>query len=98
MPTPKAPEPRRERIFFLKGDASLSPGALKKLKAWTVSWGAEGTWVLACPADTTISSGLRERRLQVLRAQLQRHGVRHIEVQSLPAEKSGRHDAVYLLK
>lgn len=97
-PLPKAPEPKHERIFFLKGDATLSPGALKKLKAWAASWGTDGTWVLAFPSNTDIATGLRERRLQTLRSQLQQHGVVKIETRQLPPESTGKYDAVYIEK
>jgi len=86
-------EVRREPIFFLKGDTSLSPGALSKLKAWVETWGLTGQWSLECPP-----AGLSERRAAALRSELQRLGVPSLEVRPLPEEPSGRYDAVYVQK
>jgi len=86
-------EVRREPIYFLKGDASLSPGALAKLRAWVETWGLPGQWSLECPPAV-----LAEPRSAVLRLELQRLGVPSLEVRPLSEEPPGRYDAVYVRK
>jgi hypothetical protein len=86
-------EVRREPIFFLKGDASLSPGALAKLRAWVEIWGPSGQWSLECPP-----ASLTDQRAGALRAELQRLGVPSLELQPLPEEPPGRYDAIYVKK
>jgi hypothetical protein len=85
----------REPIYFIKGDASLSPGAQAKLKAWVATWGAEGQWSLECPQATAALSTLRT---SALRSELQRLGIPSLEIQPLPEELSGRYDAIYVKK
>jgi len=88
----------REPIYFLKGDASLSPGALQKLTAWVRSWGLEGQWSLACPQEAGDASTLLQERISVLRAELLKLGVAQLEVRPLPPDPPGRYDAVYVVK
>ncbi len=97
-PTPSKPESRRETIFFIKKDASLSPGALKKLKAWTASWGKDGVWVLACPANPGITPSLREKRFMVMRSELQKSGVSKIETKLIPPEPAGKYEPIYIIR
>jgi len=85
----------REPIYFLKGDGSLSPGALVKLRAWVEAWGAEGQWSLECPPA---SSGLAELRLSALRAELQRLGVPRLEALFLSEGPQGPYDAIFVKK
>lgn len=98
VPASRNPSPRHETIFFLKANASLSPGALKKLKAWVAAWGTNGNWVISCPANPGTASDLREKRFQAVRSQLQKLGVLKIETKLLPAESPGKYDAVYIEK
>jgi hypothetical protein len=85
----------REPIYFLKGDASLSPGAQNKLKAWVETWGVEGQWSLECPP--TLSTLLQER-ISVLRSEMERLGIPRLEIKAVTEETSGRYDAIYVLK
>ena len=88
----------RGTVFFLKGDARLSPGALDKLKTWTASWGTDGIWVLAYPSNPEITPVLKEDRLLILRSELQKLGVSKFEIKILPVEPSGQYDAVHIEK
>ncbi len=85
----------REPIYFLKGDASLSPGAQTKLRAWVESWGAKGQWSLECPPAPDTLSTLRSL---ALRSELQRLGIPSLEILPLPEEPTERYDAIYVKK
>ena len=85
----------RGTIFFLKGDASLSPGAQVKLKAGVDTWGTEGQWSLECPR---VAGTLQALRVSVLQSELQRLGVPSLEIEPLPEEPSGRYDTIYVKK
>jgi hypothetical protein len=98
VPAPAIATPMHETIFFIEGDASLSPGAIDKLKVWTTSWGTDGTWVLAVPSSPNSYYDLREKRLQVLCSELQKLGVSKIETKLIPREPSGQYDAIYVEK
>jgi hypothetical protein len=97
-PVPAAAERRpahREPVFFLKGDASLSPGAHAKLRAWVEAWGAGARWTLESPAGA--DPALTDARTAALRAELNQLGVPSLEVKQGPAEAPGRYDPVYVL-
>jgi hypothetical protein len=85
----------REPIYFIKGDASLSPGAQTKLKAWVATWGAEGQWTLECPPTPDTLATLR---ISALRAELQQLGVPSLETRILSDEPSGQYDGIYVRK
>lgn len=100
-PTAQTPVPdakKRNPIYFLQGDATLSPGALEKLDAWTEAWGTKGSWVLECPSGPGIPYTLMERRILALRAELQKRGVASVETRLLPREPASLYDAIYVLK
>ena len=85
----------REPIYFLKGDASLSPGAETKLRVWVESWGTTGQWFLECPQALGTLSPLR---ILTLRSELQRLGIPSLEIKPLPEEPSEQYDAIYVKK
>jgi len=87
----------RAPIFFIKEDASLSPGAYDKLRLWVATWGTEGRWSLECPKGADKISSLR---LSALRSELQRLGIPSLglDVRSLPREPGARYDAIYVRK
>lgn len=99
-PTPQAtlpalPLPRREPIYFLKGDASLSPGALAKLQTWTSAWGTAGTWSLACPVGSEGTYPILEARIRALRTELGRLQVVRLETRLAPKDPSV-YDPIYV--
>jgi hypothetical protein len=85
----------REPIYFLQGDATLSPGAQTKLRVWVESWGLQGQWSLKCPPGVDPLSTLRT---SILRAELQRLGVPSLEIQPQAEEAPGKYDAIYVQK
>lgn len=87
----------REPIYFLKGDASLSPGALAKLRTWAESWGPKNQWTLECPQSPGTLSTLLQERVSALREELQRLGVAQLEVRAVSPEPPGRYDAIYVM-
>lgn len=97
---PALPKPtfKRGTIFFLKGDARISPGAVEKLQTWTSAWGVDGTWVLAYAVDPEIPASLTEQRLQALRVELKRLGVATIETKIVPKDPGGQYDAIKIEK
>lgn len=102
--SPKVPslnpnEPsRRERIFFLAGDPTLSPAGRQKLKDWVAQWGLEGRWSVGIPANPKPSPALTEARIEVLRSALSAVGVHHLDSRALPEEAPGPKDVVYVMK
>ncbi len=87
----------REPIYFLKGDASLSPGAVAKLRAWAESWGVQTQWTLECPQPPGMLSTLLQERISALREALRASGIQHLEVRAVPPEPPGRYDAIYVM-
>ena len=87
---PVEPKP----IYFLKGDASLSPGALDKLRSWVQTWGTRGTWLLTVPEGPGLTYGLLEKRVLALRAELRRLGVARIDTRLGPREPAGTYDVI----
>jgi hypothetical protein len=89
---------KREEIFFIKGDSTLSPGAIEKLQRCATAWDAGGTWVLAFPSDSGVLFDVLERRLLALRVQLRKFGVQKLETRLLPQEPEGKYDVIYIEK
>jgi hypothetical protein len=89
---------KRQPIFFLKENASLSPGALEKLRVAVLTWGAEGRWLLGYPGIMGAVSPLQQQRLEGLRAELVRLGVGNIEFQLQSPEGPSRYDVVYVIQ
>jgi len=99
--TPKGkPQPlpleQRQAIYFIKGDASLSPGALKRLKVCTGLWGTQGRWMLSCPENPGLSPDLQRDRIRVLCEELRRQGVGALDVRTVPPEAPGKYDVIYI--
>lgn len=89
---------KREPIYFLKDDAHLSPGALRKLAGWVEAWGKEGLWFLAFPAQPSPSSELCRSRAEALKTELKQLGVERVEEHVLPTTEPGPYQAVYVGK
>ena len=98
LPPSEKPSFKRGTIFFIKGDATISPGALDKLNTWTTAWGKDGKWVIAYPSNPEIASALNEKRILVLRSELQKLGVAIVETKILPNEPAGQYDAIHIEK
>lgn len=105
--TPNPPEPGNGRnanglgadvIYFLKGSAALSPGAIQKLTTWAEAWGRDGQWVLGSPQAPGEASPLVQARLDALRLELRLLGVQRVDVLVLPPEGPGKYDPVYVGK
>jgi hypothetical protein len=89
-------QPHREPIYFLKGDSTLSPGALAKLQSWTETWGTKGAWTLACPTDPNINYDLMGRRILALSTELGKLGAWHMDTRLLPKGSQGPYDSIYV--
>jgi hypothetical protein len=87
---------RRESIFFLKGNAELSPGAIAKLRGWVEGWDPDGRWVVLVPENA--SQALVQARVEALRAGFKALGVNQVEMRALPPEVPGKYDLVYISK
>lgn len=99
-PEPPAQVPVREKrqpIYFIKGDASLSPGALRKLKTYRESWNANVAWTLVCPGSPGLSLAVQHDRIAALREELGRLGIEWVEVRFTPAEAPGKYDVIYVM-
>ena len=88
----------RETLFFIKGDGTLSPGAILKLKTWAATWGIKGKWTLGCPSGPGLSYDLLEKRLLAIRAELRKAGVSQVDTILLPNSPAGQYDAIYVEK
>lgn len=89
---------RRECIYFLKGNAELSPGALAKLRAWVQSWDLDGRWTILIPESADIPQALSQARAEALKAGFKELGVSQVEIRPLPPEPPARYDSVYISK
>ena len=97
IPFPEEPGTmQRGPLFFLKGDASLSPGAFDKLKTWAETWGLKGKWSLIVPRETGSIPWLLRERIAVTRSELLRLGVEQLEIRYIPPDPPGTYDAIYL--
>ena len=83
----------REPIYFIKDDATLSPGAYSKLKLWTETWGTGGRWSLECPPAAISLTSLR---VSALRSELQRLGVSGLEIVAVPEGPPSEYDPLYV--
>lgn len=97
-PFPASALSKREAIFFIKGDATLSPGAIVKLKTWVNTWGLGGKWTLACPSGPGLNYDLLERRILNIRTELRKLGLSKVETSLLPQEPVGQYDVIYVVK
>ena len=96
-PAPAAPAPyaaHREPIYFLPGQTGLTPGAQAKLKAWVKAWGRAGRWVLALAPPATPQD---PARIEALREELARLGVRQVTVVAGDPAAPGAYPAIYVL-
>jgi hypothetical protein len=94
LPVPPPGAAHREPIFFLPEQATLTPAARSKLKAWVATWGRAGRWVLALP--TAQPSPLTEARVTALREELTRLGVPKVELDANAPVPPGKYPAVYV--
>jgi hypothetical protein len=85
----------REAIFFLADEATLTPGAKAKLKAWVAAWGRGGHWLLALPPAAV--PPLADARVAALRAELGRLGVAAVDVGTTDQEAPGRFPAIFVV-
>lgn len=98
---PRSPSTERrhqESIYFLKGNAELSPAALVKLKTWVGAWGLDGRWVLRVPEDATIPSALSQARGEALKKALRHLGVSGVELHPQGPGASSRFDSIHVAK
>jgi hypothetical protein len=95
LPVPPAGAAHREPIFFLGSEATLTPGAKAKLKAWVAAWGRAGRWVLAQPPDQP--PALAEARAAALRDELSLLGVAQVELGPAEQEPPGKYPAVFVV-
>jgi hypothetical protein len=98
LATPPTPALAPEPIYFLKGDGTLSPGAILKLKAWVDTWGVQGKWTLGCPTGPGLTYELLEKRLLAIRAELRKLGVVKVDTVLLPSTPAGQYDMIYVAK
>jgi hypothetical protein len=90
--------PRRESIYFLEGDGSLSPKGRDKLQAAVRAWGAEGRWVIALPEDRLLPDRVRQGRILGIRRALTGFGVGKVEVKDTPRRDGDTGDVAYVEK
>jgi len=89
---------RREAIYFLEGDGSLSPKGRDKVQAAVRTWGAEGRWRLALPVNRLLPEKVRLSRIQGLRKALEAAGIRRVDLKDVERHDRDTGDVVYLEK
>jgi len=87
-----------EPVYFLEGDAALSPKGREKLKRLVELWGPAGRWSLGLPEDRTVSDRVREARTQALRRAFRSLGVARVDVGAAEVRPGERGDVVYVAK
>lgn len=95
---PAADPERREPIFFLEGDGSLSPKGREKLQGVVRTWGAGGRWSLAIPEDRVIPDKVRQARIRAIRSALAALGVDRAGVRETQRRSGDHGDVVYVEK
>jgi len=95
LPVPPPGVAHREPIFFLPEQATLTPAARSKLKAWIAAWGRAGRWMLALPPSPP--SPLNEARVTALRNELTRLGVAKVELGTAEQTPPGKYPAVFVV-
>lgn len=97
-PSPRKGGLHRGTIFFLKGNAELSPGARAKLQAWATAWTFEGRWVIQVPENPEVLPALSQARAEALKGELAKLGLSQVECRTLPPEVAAKYDSVYISK
>lgn len=92
------PPSRRESIYFLEGDGSLSPKGRDKLQLAVRTWGVEGHWILALPESRVLPERVRQARIQAIRKALGGFGVSRVELKDVPRRDGDTGDVVYIEK
>lgn len=82
-------------LYFLKGDATVSPGGLAKLRGWASAWDRSRPWRLMMPRDSE-DPGLSLRRAEAVRTALQELGVSQVTLDPVPPIEGAPYDVVYL--
>lgn len=82
-------------LYFLKGDATVSPGGLAKLRTWAAAWDRTRPWRLMMPRDGE-DPGLSLRRAESVRTALQDLGVTQVILDPVPPIEGAPYDVVYL--
>lgn len=90
---PRLPRAFREPIYFLVGDAALSPKGVEKLQGWAHAWGA-GQWVVEVPAGKGALPKVVQARALAVTAALKAAGVPVITVRAVDPKAFGRPDQV----
>ncbi len=87
---------RREPIYFLRQDATLSPAGEAKLSQWVKAWGP-GSWSLELPESTEATEALEAARVQVLEAFLKGLGIGAVAVRKGPKVPAAQYDPVFVI-
>jgi hypothetical protein len=91
-------EPQRGGIFFLPGDASISPSGRDKIKGWVTACGTGGRWSLLSPVPKGVPESMVQKRHEVLQKILFSLGVKNVPTRIAPPEvPEGIYQPVYLI-
>lgn len=92
---PRDPRYLGEAVYFLPGDATLSPLGREKLRTWAQEYG-EGRWILEIPSGKGPSARLDSARAKVLKAALEGAGVKGVQIKAVPSSASQRPNSVFV--
>lgn len=95
LAVPREARALREPIFFLPGDATLSPLGRAKLQGWVQDLG-QGQWTLEVPPAKGRSGRLVQARAKVLKAALETAGARTVQIRAGHAAPPDRPDRVWV--
>lgn len=92
---PREPRYLREPLYFLPGDATVSPMGRAKAEAWVREFG-EGYWTLDIPSPKGKPSRLDEARAKALEAVLKATGLKAVQVRTVPPAPGQRENAIFV--
>lgn len=95
LTVPREPRQLWEPLFFLPGDATLSPLGRAKVEGWAHEFG-EGRWTLECPRAKGASARLLNARMKAVRQVLEAAGVRGIQIRTVPEPPGQRRETVFV--
>lgn len=95
LTVPREPRALKEALFFLPGDATLSPLGRAKVDAWAREYG-KGQWTLEIPAGKGQATRLDGSRAKALKAALEAAGAKPVQIKGLGPQPGQRANAVFI--
>jgi hypothetical protein len=88
--------PREGVLYFLPGQAELSPAGVKKLEGWVAEWGRGGQWGLQVPMAKSSKLTLQKQRAEALATALRALGLERVALETAPRAGEGKNDPAWV--